>query len=222
MPERSAFWRSGPAWPPGSPCSTSAAASPAPDGSITAELGCSYVGVDLSSSAIGIARERARGLPCRFEVARVPPLPPGRFDVVLLLETMLAFPDKTALVDAVSRALAVGGRFAFTIEAGLPLTDAERTEMPDADSVWLTPLEEVLTGLGLAGLSVRWQADWSGSHRAVADALIDAFAADAAGIEAQIGRQALVELLAAHRLWSHWLRVGRVHKIAVVAEKPGA
>jgi cyclopropane fatty-acyl-phospholipid synthase-like methyltransferase len=27
---------------------------------ITAELGCSYLGVDLSSSAIGIARERAR------------------------------------------------------------------------------------------------------------------------------------------------------------------
>jgi SAM-dependent methyltransferase len=188
---------------------------------ITAELGCSYLGVDLSSSAIEIARERARGLPCRFEVARVPPLPPGRFDVVLLLETMLAFPDKTALVDAVSRALAVGGRFAFTIEAGLPLTDAERAEMPDADTVWLTPLEELLTCLQLAGMSVRWQADWSGSHRAVADALIDAFAADAAAIEAQIGRQALDELLAAHRLWSRWLRVGRVHKVAVVAEKTG-
>ena len=188
---------------------------------ITAELGCSYLGVDLSSSAIGIARERARSLPCRFEVARVPPLPPGRFDVVLLLETMLAFPDKASLVDAASRGLVLGGRFAFTIEAGLPLTDAERAEMPDADTVWLTPLEEMLSALQLAGLSVRWQADVSTSHRAVADALIDAFAADAAGIEAQIGRHALDELLAAHRLWSHWLRVGRVHKVAVVAEKTG-
>ena len=65
---------------------------------ITRELGCTYLGVDSSPSAIDIARERARGLPCRFEVARVPPLPPGAFDVVLLLETMLAFADKETLL----------------------------------------------------------------------------------------------------------------------------
>src|ERR687898_587297 len=61
---------------------------------ITRELGCSYLGVDSSASAVAIARQRARGLPCRFEVAEVPPLPAGTFDVVLLLETMLAFGDK--------------------------------------------------------------------------------------------------------------------------------
>ena len=61
---------------------------------ITQALGCGYVGVDYSPSAIAIARVRARSLPCRFEVAHVPPLPGGTFDVVLLLETMLAFPDK--------------------------------------------------------------------------------------------------------------------------------
>jgi SAM-dependent methyltransferase len=60
---------------------------------ITRELRCSYLGVDLSSSAIEIARARAADLPCRFEVARVPPIPQGPFDVVLLLETMLAFSD---------------------------------------------------------------------------------------------------------------------------------
>jgi len=60
---------------------------------ITRELGCSYLGVDLSASAIAIARERAGNLPCRFEVSRIPPVPSGPFDVVLLLETMLAFPD---------------------------------------------------------------------------------------------------------------------------------
>ena len=53
----------------------------------------------------------------------------------------------------------------------------------------------------------------------MADSLIDAFAADATDIAAQIGRQALEELLAAHRLWSDWLREGRVRKIAFVAEK---
>jgi SAM-dependent methyltransferase len=186
---------------------------------ITRELGCAYLGVDLSAGAIEIARERTGDLPCRFEVARIPPLPPGSFDVVLLLETMLAFPDKESLLAEVSRTLGTGGRFAFTLESGRPLTEAERERMPDADTVWLTPLEDVLTCLAQVGLDVHWQADWSGSHRAVADALIDAFTADAVDIAGQIGDRALEELLAAHRLWSDWLRDGRVRKIAVVAER---
>ncbi|MGN6868996.1 MAG: class I SAM-dependent methyltransferase [Solirubrobacteraceae bacterium] len=187
---------------------------------ITRELGCTYLGLDLSASAIEIARERAGDLPCRFEVSRIPPLPPGPFDVVLLLETMLAFADKEPLLHEVSRALATGGRFAFTLEEGAPLTAAERERMPDADTVCLTPLEEMLTTLERVGLVVRWQEDCSRSHRAVADSLIDAFSADATDIAAQIGRRALEELVAAHRLWSAWLREGRVRKIVFVAEKP--
>jgi SAM-dependent methyltransferase len=186
---------------------------------ITQELGCSYLGIDYSASAVDIARERAGELPCRFEVARIPPIPPGPFDVVLLLETMLAFPDKEPLLQQISRALKTGGRFAFTMEEGLPLTEPELERMPDADTVWLTPLHEILSRLERVGLVVRWQGDCSGSHRAMADALIDAFAADAANIAAQIGRGALDELLRAHRLWSGWLRQGRVRKIAFVAEK---
>src|SRR5256885_16177598 len=69
---------------------------------ITQELGCAYLGVDLSAGAIAIARERAGDLPCRFEVARIPPIPPGPFDVVLMLETMLAFPDKATLLAEIS------------------------------------------------------------------------------------------------------------------------
>jgi hypothetical protein len=91
--------------------------------------------------------------------------------------------------------------------------------MPDADTVWLTPLDEMHKVLLQAGLVVRWQEDWSPSHRAVAESLIDAFAADAADIAARIGRRALDELLAAHRLWSEWLATGRVRKIALVAER---
>ena len=91
--------------------------------------------------------------------------------------------------------------------------------MPDADTVWLTPLDEMLDYLDRVRLVVRWQDDCSGSHRAVADALVDAFAADDADISAQIGRRALDELLASHRLWSEWLREGRVRKLALVAEK---
>ena len=93
---------------------------------ITLELGCAYLGVDSSESALDIAREKAGGLPCRFELAQVPPIPEGPFDVVLLLETMLAFPDKEPLLEEISRELVPGGRFAFTLEEGLPLTDAER------------------------------------------------------------------------------------------------
>ena len=109
---------------------------------IARELGCDYLGVDASAGAIEIAREHAAGLPCRFDVGRVPPLPPGPFDVVLLLETLLAFRDKEPLLAAVAAALAPGGRFACTLEEGAPLTAAERDEMPDADTVWLTPLDE--------------------------------------------------------------------------------
>ena len=143
---------------------------------------------------------------------------PARFDVVLLLETMLAFEDKDALVREIAAALAPGGRFAFTLEEGPPLTPAERAAMPDADTVWLTPLDEMAASLERAGLVVTWQEDHSRAHRATAQALADAFAADAADIAAQIGRRALDELLAAHRLWVEWLDEGRVRKLALVAE----
>jgi SAM-dependent methyltransferase len=189
---------------------------------ITRELGCTYLGVDSSASAIDIARLQAGELPCRFEVARIPPIPSGEFDVVLLLETMLAFPDKDALLQEVSRVLPAGGRFAFTMEEGPPLTQAEQQAMPDADTVWLTPLQEMLECLDRAGLAVRRQEDCSRSHRAVAESLIAAFAADATDIAAQIGRGALDDLLAAHRLWSDWLSDGRVRKLAFVAEKAPA
>jgi SAM-dependent methyltransferase len=186
---------------------------------ITEQLRCSYLGVDYSSSAIDIARLRAGGLPCRFEVSRIPPLPPGPFDVVVVLETMLAFSDKETLLTEIGRALASGGRFAFTLEEGPPLTAAERSRMPDADTVWLTPLEEIHCCLERAGFVVGWQEDCSASHRAMAESLGRAFVSDAAAISAQVGARALEELLAAHRLWSTWLREGRVRKFAFVAEK---
>jgi SAM-dependent methyltransferase len=186
---------------------------------ITRELGCDYLGVDYSTSAVEIAREQAGDLPCEFQVARIPPIPPGPYDVVLLLETMLAFADKRPLLRGISGELEAGGRFAFTLEEGPPLTGSERETMPDADTVWLTPLEDMIGWLGRVGLAVRWQADCTRAHQATADSLARAFAADADEITAQIGRQALEELLAAHRLWSEWLRDGRVRKLAIVAEK---
>jgi SAM-dependent methyltransferase len=186
------------------------------------EFCCRYLGVDSSAGAIEIARRRARDgdLACRFEIGHVPPLPPGTFDVVLLLETMLAFRDKATLVEAVSRALRAGGRFAFTLEEGRPLTESERAQMPDADTVWLTPLDELHALLDGADLVVRWHDDWSSSHRATADSLRAAFAADAPAIASVIGNRALDELLTAHRLWSEWLATGRVRKLALLAARP--
>jgi SAM-dependent methyltransferase len=186
---------------------------------LTRETGCDYLGLDASASAVAIARERAGDLPCRFKTAHVPPLPPGSFDVVLLLETMLAFEDKDRLVREIAAVLRPGGRLAFTLEEGRPLTTAERAAMPDADTVWLSPLDEMAVSLERAGLVVAFQEDHSQAHRATARALADAFAADAEEIAAQVGRRALDELLAAHRLWIEWLDHGRVRKLALVAER---
>lgn len=189
---------------------------------ITQELGCTYLGVDSDPSAVAVARERAAGVgaaSARFEVATVPPVPAGPFDVVVLLETLLAFRDKRRLLREVASALAVGGRFAFTVEEGAPLTDAERARMPNGDTVWLVRLPELLTGLEDAGLRVRWQADWSDPHLATVDALTDAYTAAADDVRAAGGAGLVEGLVAGHRLWSEWLRAGRVRKLAVVAER---
>src|SRR5829696_4896934 len=62
-----------------------------------------------------------------------------------------------ASASAVAAAVGPGGRFAFTLEEGPPLTTAERAAMPDADTVWLTPLDEMISSLERAGLAVTWQ-----------------------------------------------------------------
>ena len=190
-----------------------------PGRAIVAELGCRYLGLDSSASAVHIARALAGDLPCRFAQAEVPPLPAGRFDVVLLLETVLAFPDKRTLLAEVARVLEPGGRFACTLEEGRPLTVGERARMPDADTVWLIELAEMTGLLREVGLTVTWQEECSAAHATTATALLQCFRADARTIAGQIGPLALAELIAAHELWSDWLGGGRVRKFALVAEK---
>jgi SAM-dependent methyltransferase len=186
---------------------------------ITAESGCHYLGVDQSASALATARQLAGKLSCRFEQAHLPPLPEGRFEVVFLLETMLAFPDKDALIAEVVRVLEPGGRFAFTVEEGRPLTQQERARMPAADTVWPIELAELTGVLRDAGLAVTWQQDYSSSHHAIATALLRCYRADSPQIASQIGNQATAELITAHQLWSDWLGSGRVRKFAMVAEE---
>jgi SAM-dependent methyltransferase len=186
---------------------------------MAAEFHCPYLGLDYSASAIEIARDAAGALPCRFAQAHIPPLPGGRFEVVLLLETMLAFPDKSALLSEVAHVLIPGGRFACTVEEGRPLTVRERAEMPDADTVWLIGLEEMMSLLEEVGLSVKWQQQCTTTQRVTAAALLQSFRTQSAEIARLIGTQALDELIAAHQLWSDWLDRGRVRKFALVAEK---
>ena len=184
---------------------------------VTTELGCTYLGVDRDSEAIGLARTRSSDLACRFLVGEVPPVPSGPFDVVLLLETMLAFPDKDALLQQVSTALVPGGRLAFTVEAGQPLSATEHDEMPESDTVWPVPLAELVSRLAEVGLVVDWMQECTRTHRLVADALIEAFESDRSAVAAQVGEDVVGDLLAAHRLWSAWLTSGRIRKFAAVA-----
>jgi SAM-dependent methyltransferase len=188
---------------------------------VTRRLGCDYLGVDDSPRAVTLGRERANGSPCRFAVAQVPPLPAGDFGVVLLLEAFLAFEDKDALVREVAAALRPGGRFAFTLEAGPPLTAAERAAMPAAGTVWPIPLDELTACLARAGLVVTWHEDRSAAHASMARALACAFAANHADVAGRIGRPTLDYLAATHGLWASWLEEGRMRKLAVVAAKSG-
>src|SRR5262249_48637568 len=145
---------------------------------ITAEAGCHYLGVDYSASALATAQELAGNLPCRFEQAHLPPLPRGRFEVGFLLETMLAFAAQEALVREGARVLEPGGRFAFTVEEGRPLTQQEQAQMPGADTVWLIGLAELTSVLREAGLTMIWQQEYSSSHHAIATALRRCYRAD--------------------------------------------
>lgn len=191
---------------------------------IAQRTGCSYVGIDADPAAIAIARERCRGLPCRFEVGRIPPLPPspasdGKFDVVVLFETLLAFRDKPTLIAAISGALRPGGRFACTIEAGPPLTDAERSVMPDADTVWPIPVQEFTTLLADHGLVPSFESDCTGAHLAVVEALVREFTERRAQLAPLVGAPAVGRLLAGHRLWESWFQSGRMRKVALVAQR---
>ena len=190
-----------------------------PGRSLTRELGCVYLGVDASASAVAVARERAGDLPCRFAIAQVPPLPDGFFDVVVLLETMLAFEDKDRLVREISAALRT--QRALRIRRSRPpLTTAERAAMP------------MPTPSG-SPRSTSWPRPWAGRARHhVAGGPQPRARRDGAGAGGRVrcGRRwhrgadrppgAGRSLVVAHRLWVEWLderRPGR--KLALVAER---
>lgn len=181
--------------------------------------GCRISGVDADPDAVAVARAHAAGLSAVYAVGSVPPLPPGRHDVVLLIETLLAFPDKPTLLAGVAGALWPGGRFACTVEVGAPLTTPERRAMPRADTVW--PVTETgLDGmLADAGLVVDHVADVTAAHLTVVTALLREFAARRTAIAALLGAAAIDDLIVSHRLWAQWMASGRIRKLELVATR---
>jgi len=192
---------------------------------VVSELGCDYVGVDASAASIECARrrwsDRGVGLASEvaFEVGTVAPVPPGPYDVVLLLETLLAFRERSDLFAGISAALPVGARFALTVESGAPLTRAEQAAMPASDTVWIAPLGEVCAELDRVGLRVRCLVERTRSHLAVAEELTTAYEVREPTLAKVVGARGARELVDSSRLWSTWLRSGRVRKYAVVADK---
>lgn len=190
-----------------------------PGRALARRTGCRITGVDADPGAIAVARAGAAGLDCTYEIARIPPMPRGEYDVVLLLETLLAFPDKAGVVAAAARALRSGGRFAFTAEEGMPLTPPERDAMPHADTVWPVPLVVLHRVLAAAGFIVGTMHDQTDAHRATAAALLSQYAHRRDEIAAAAGARFADDLIAAHELWVRWMTSGRIRRFAIVAHR---
>ena len=188
---------------------------------ITRELGCGYLGIDPSASAIDIARERAARPPLPLRGRAGPAAPaghvrrgaPARDDARVSRQGDAGPGDlRGAHRRRALRLHAGGGPASHRAGAGAHARRRHglaHSGRGDARAAW--------SGRGWSSAGRRTGAAPTGP---LAEALIDAFAADATAIAARIGRRALDELLASHRLWSEWLATGRVRKIAFVAEKP--
>ena len=188
------------------------------------ELDCAVVGVDLSREAISLARAAADaaglGGQTRFQVGDATRLPVAeRFDVVLLLETMLVIENKRQLLAEVRRHLRPNGRFALTLEEGPPLSVDERRAMPEGDSVWLIAEAEFRSLLGEAGFQIRQVEDHTAAHADLARRLATALVHDREAIAAALGAAERDKILAMHARWAEWLTAGRVRKLAIVAER---
>ena len=187
---------------------------------LTRELGCDYLGVDASASAVAIARERADDLPCRFAVAQVPPAP-GR----LLRRRAPARDD--ARVRGQGRAGARDRRGAPR-PAGASPSRSRRGRRSRRPSGRRCPTP---TRSG-SPRSTSWPRPWSGpgsSSRgrrttAARTARRPRRSRTRSPRTPRTSRRrsaaaALDDLLAAHRLWVEWLDEGRVRKLALVAER---
>ena len=158
----------GPASRPGSPCSTCAAAWPGPGGS---SPGSSAAATSAWTPAPAPSASHVN-VPATCPVgsrSRRSPGPAGPVRRGAPAGDHARLPGQAAAAAGVSRALAIGGRFAFTLEEGLPLTEAERAQHARRRHGLAHAAAELLALLERVGLQVRWQDDCSRAHRAMAD-----------------------------------------------------
>lgn len=191
---------------------------------LAASFGCRVIGIDRSATAAGLAqRSAAHGSgPTRtsFLAADALRLPfTGPFDAVLLLETLLAIPDKAALLAEVQRVLRPMGRFGLTLEAGRPLDQVERQALGAGQLVWLVPVEAFIAQASKHRFRLIRQEDHTALHAATVQRLLRTYEQHRAELIAQIGRAPGERLIADHQAWAGWLADGRVRKFAMVFER---
>lgn len=111
-----------------------------------AEAGMCVTGIDISPTAIDLARTQAatRGLDITWIVGDACDLSrAGRFDAVVdahMLHCLALAPDRAALIRSVSGALIVGGRFIIAaMIASDEMTIPDRSELDDEGILWTEP-----------------------------------------------------------------------------------
>lgn len=186
--------------------------------------GCRILGVDRAPPAVYLARHSARREQLAERVAFVvgdavqAPVY-GRFEAVLLFETMLAIDDKAALLSEVASLLTDGGGFALTLEAGEPLSQAERREMPEGEDIHLLPEAAFLAVGRAAGLRSRLRLNLTSQHAERAANTAEAARVASDRTRSKLGEEGWRNLVAASECWARWLACGRAHKLGFVLER---
>ena len=120
-----------------------------PDACHFAEAGMRVTGIDISPTAIDLAKKQAadRGLDVTWTVGDACDLSrAGRFDAVLdahMLHCLALAPDRTALIRSVAGTLVVGGRFIIaTMIADEATTFPDTCELDDEGILWTKPSDD--------------------------------------------------------------------------------
>jgi SAM-dependent methyltransferase len=183
-------------------------------------LGARLVGVDIAEAGLqqAAARPRLAGRCAAADATRLPFLA-GSFDAVVLFDSLVPIPDKTALAREVARVLRPGGQFGCTDLFGAPLTPAEQARLPGDTTAHLVPIDTWLATLRSAGIDPLHVQDRSAVAAGVAERLAAAFERHQAALAAEMGADQARDLLTTTRFWADLLARRRVSLLAVLAER---
>jgi SAM-dependent methyltransferase len=128
-----------------------------------AEAGMRVTGIDISPTAIDLAKKQAadRGLDVTWIVGDACDLNrAGRFDAVLdahMLHCLALAADRTALIRSVADTLVVGGRFIIaTMIANEATTFPDRLELDDEGILWTKPSDDFVSMDSVEREGRRW------------------------------------------------------------------